>query len=105
MPNKPIKLGYKVWCCSCSCCGYLCTFQFYDGRSVDVVTGEKVSEKGLGKRISSLELVHVAPFVGMNPVVYCDNFFTSGPIVDSLAYGIDRKSKRYWIRLFFFCFD
>ena len=24
MPNKPIKAGFKVWCC-CSCCGYLCT--------------------------------------------------------------------------------
>ena len=82
MPNKPIKLGYKVWCCSCSCCGYLCTFQFYDGRPVDVVTGEKISEKGLVKRVVS-ELV--APFVGVNHVLYCDNFFTSGPLVDTLA--------------------
>ena len=82
MPNRPIKLGYKVWCCSCSCYGYLCTFQFYDGRSVDVVTGEKVFEKGLSKRVVSKI---VAPFVGMNHVVYCGNFFTSGPLVDGLA--------------------
>ena len=89
MPNKSHKLGYKVWYCSCSCCGYLSTFQFYDGRSVDVVTGEKVSEKDLGKRVAS-ELV--APFVGMNHVVYCDNLYTSGPLVDRLA-----KDKVYLV--------
>ena len=82
MPKKPIKLGFKIWCCSCSCCGYLCTFQFYDGMPVDVVTGEKVPEKGLVKRVVS-DLV--APFIGMNHVLYCDNFFTSGPLVDMLA--------------------
>ena len=27
MPKKPIKNGFKIWCCCCSCCGYLCTFQ------------------------------------------------------------------------------
>ena len=27
MPNKHIKVGFKVWCCCCSCCGYLYTFQ------------------------------------------------------------------------------
>ena len=27
MPKKPIKTGFKIWSCSCSCCGYLCTFQ------------------------------------------------------------------------------
>ena len=31
MPRKPVKQGFKVWCCSCSCCGYLCTFQIYHG--------------------------------------------------------------------------
>ena len=25
MPKKPVKIGFKVWCCCCSCCGYLCT--------------------------------------------------------------------------------
>ena len=89
MPKKPIKLGYKIWCCSCSCCGYLCTFQFYDGRPVDVVTEEKVPEKGLVKRVVP-DLV--APFVGTNHVVYCDNYFTSGPLVDMLA-----KDKIYLV--------
>ena len=71
MPKKPIKLGYKVWCCSCSCCGYLCTFQLYEGKPVDSHTGEKVTEKGLVIRVVS-ELV--APYSGMNHVLYCDNF-------------------------------
>ena len=31
MPKKPVKIGYKIWCCSCCCCGYLCTFQVYKG--------------------------------------------------------------------------
>ena len=81
MPKKPIKLGYKVWCCSCSCCGYLCTFQLYEGKPVDSHTGEKVTEKGLVIRVVS-ELV--APYSGMNHVLYCDNFFTSGPLIDKL---------------------
>ena len=81
MPKKPIKLGYKIWCCSCSCCGYLCTFQVYDGRPIDPETGKKTPEKGLVKRVVS-DLV--APFIGMNHVVYRDNFFTSGPLVDML---------------------
>ena len=82
MPNKPIKKGFKIWCCSCSCCAYLCTFQVYQGRPVDPSTGKRTSEKGLAKRVVS-DLV--APFVGLNHVVYCDNFYSSGPLVDMLA--------------------
>ena len=26
MPKKPVKVGFKIWCCSCSCCGYLCSY-------------------------------------------------------------------------------
>ena len=46
MPNKPVKLGFKVWSCSCSCCGYLCMFQLYiySGRRTDS-SGRKVTEK------------------------------------------------------------
>ena len=40
MPNKPIRKGFKIWSCSCSCCGYLCTFQVYHGRQMDVVSGK-----------------------------------------------------------------
>lgn len=81
MPKKPIKMGFKIWCCCCSCCGYLCTFQVYEGKPTDLVTGQKVSEKGMVKRVV-LDLL--GPFSGLNHVVYCDNFFTSGPLVDAL---------------------
>ena len=82
MPKKPVKVGFKIWCCSCSCCGYLCTFQVYHGRPIDPLTGKKVSEKGLTMRVVS-DLT--APFEGLNHVVYCDNYFTSGPLVEMLA--------------------
>ena len=67
MPRKPVKQGFKVWCCSCSCCGYLCTFQIYRGAPTNPVTGEKTQEKGLAKRVVG-DLV--APFTGVNHVVY-----------------------------------
>ena len=82
MPKKPIKKGFKIWCCSCSCCGYLCSFQVYHGSPIDVHTGKKMPEKGLAKRVVS-DLV--SPFAGLNHVVYCDNFYSSGPLVDMLA--------------------
>ena len=71
MPKKPVKLGFKVWSCSCSCCGYLCSFQVYNGRLTDA-SGKKVSERGLKKRVVK-ELVE--PFHGENRVVYMDNFW------------------------------
>ena len=74
MPNKPIKLGFKIWSCSCSCCGYLCTFQVYSGRRTDPSTGSKVSERGL---IQSVVTDLVEPFYGVNHVVYMDNYYTS----------------------------
>ena len=45
MPRKPVKKGFKIWCCSC--CGYLCTFQVYHGIPTDLLTGKKTVEKGL----------------------------------------------------------
>ena len=81
MPNKPVKLGFKVWSCSCSCCGYLCTFQLYSGRRTDS-SGRKVTEKGLKTRVVT-ELVE--PFKNSNHVVYLDNYYTSGPLIDTLA--------------------
>lgn len=82
MPKKPIKRGFKIWCCCCCCCGYLCTFQVYDGKPVDPCTGKQTSEKGMVKRVVKDLLV---PFGGLNHVVYCDNYFTSGPLIDELA--------------------
>ena len=51
MPNKLVKIGFKVWCCCCSCCGYLCTFQVYEGRPVDPASGKSIAEKGMVSRV------------------------------------------------------
>jgi hypothetical protein len=82
MPKKPIKCGFKIWCCSCSCCGYLCAFQVYNGKPTDPQTGKGIVEKGLVKRVVS-DLID--PFSDMNHVLYCDNYFTSGPLADMLV--------------------
>ena len=86
MPRKPVKVGFKVWSCSCSCCSYLCSFQVYNGRLTDS-SGNKVSEKGLVSRVVN-DLVE--PFHGECHVVYMDNFYTSGPLIHELA-----KHKTY----------
>ena len=81
MSKKPIKCGFKVWCLACSCCGYLCNFEFYEGQPTDPLTGKKVPEKGLIRKVVEGLL---EPFEGMGHVVYLDNYFTSGPLVESL---------------------
>jgi len=99
MPRKPIKEGFKVWCCCCACCGYLCTFQVYEGKPVDPATGKKVTEKGLTLRVVK-DLLSV--YVGLNHVVYMDNYFTSGPLIEALEMDgiyttgtIKRRSQGY----------
>ena len=32
MPKKPIKRGFKIWCCSDANSGYLQEFQIYTGK-------------------------------------------------------------------------
>ena len=71
-----------MWCCCCSCCGYLCTFQVYEGKPIDPATGKSTSEKGMVARVVK-DLV--GPLSGLNHVVYMDNYFTSGPLVEELA--------------------
>lgn len=83
MARKPVREGFKVWCLCCSCCGYLCTFQVYEGKPLDSVTGKPVAEKGMVRRVVR-DLI--GPFAGSNHVVYADNFFTSGPLVEELAH-------------------
>ena len=57
------------------------SFQIYHGRQVDEVTGKRTPGKGLAKWVVT-DLV--APFAGMNHV-YCDNFYSSGPLADTLV--------------------
>ena len=82
MPKKPIKRGFKIWCCCCSCCGYLCTFRVYKGKPTDPMTGKRVAEKGLVLKVVQ-DLI--SPFTDLNHVLYCDNFYSSGPLVSWLA--------------------
>ena len=78
MPLKPIKRGFKIWCASCACCGYVKAFQMYTGKEKKADT-----EKGLAHRVVT-DLV-VPHFSHRNHVIYMDNFFTSLPLFDDLA--------------------
>ena len=60
----------------------ICTFQVYEGKPIDPATGKSTSEKGMVARVVE-DLV--GPFSGLNHVVYMDNYFTSGPLVEELA--------------------
>jgi len=75
MPMKPIKRGFKIWCASCACCGYLLAFQIYAGK-------ESQQERGLAHRVVT-DLV-VTHFANKNHIVYMDNFFSSLPLFDEL---------------------
>ena len=60
----------------CSCCGYLCTFQVSEGKSIDPATRKSTSEKGV---VTQIVKDLVGPFSGFNHIVYMENYFTSGP--------------------------
>ena len=75
MPMKPVKRGFKIWCASCSCCGYLLTFQIYSGKEI-------TQEHGLAHRVVTDLLVQ--QFSNKNHIVYMDNFFSSLPLFDEL---------------------
>ena len=49
---------------------------------MDLVTGKKVSLKGLIKRVVK---ILVEPFDGSNQVLYCNNYYSSGPLVEELS--------------------
>ena len=57
-------------------------FQVYEGKPIDPATGKSTSEKGMVARVVK-DLV--GPLSGLNHVVYMDNYFTSGPLVEELA--------------------
>ena len=76
LPMKPTKRGIKIWCASCSCCGYLLKFQIYTSK-------ETQGERGLAHRVVT-DLV-IPRFRNNNYVVYMDNFFTSIPLFKELS--------------------
>ena len=80
----PKKHGFKIWCCSCSCYRYLCNFDVYtcSSRPTHPRTGQPMSEEGQVVRVVKdiVQLYH-----DDNHVLYCDNYFTSGPLAADLA--------------------
>ena len=61
----------------------------YKGKPTNPVTGKREAEKGMAMRVVT-DLLR--PFVDTNHVVYCDNYFSSGPLVEALA-----KDKIYYV--------
>ena len=53
-----------------------------EGKPTNPVTGKQEAEKGMAMRVVT-DLLR--PFVDTNHVVYCDNYFSSGPLVEALA--------------------
>lgn len=76
MPKKPIKRGFKVWVRADAVNGYVSQLEVYMGK-----VGE-TAEKGLGKHVVEKLTRHL---VGNHHKVYCDNFFTSIPLLLSLG--------------------
>lgn len=74
--NKPVRFGYKIWCI-CTPSGYLANFEPYEGAG----TGEK-SQLGVGGSVV-VRLVDELP--KHRYCVYTDNFFTSIPLITTLA--------------------
>ena len=82
MAHKPVRVGFKIWCHSSSCCGYLCSFRLYNGKREDPVTRRKLVEKGLVQTVVSDLL---SPLKCQNHLVYFHNFYTSVPLADKLC--------------------
>ena len=96
MPNKPIKAGFKVWCCS------ICYYAFEDRSRVCFVSN--VFPEAMETQVVRVQLDRTLQFQSIPPLLPAYNKYMGG--VDRLSqvrktYGFDRKSKRYWIRPFF----
>ena len=52
MPKKPIIIGFKCGAAVLAAMAtYLCTFQVYEGKPVDPVSGKSISEKGMVNQV------------------------------------------------------
>ena len=77
MPKKPVKRGFKVWVRADSVTGYFCDFSVYIGKPSDGTT----TEVGLGERVVLQLSEHLR---GNNYQLYCDNFFITCNLLDTL---------------------
>ena len=64
---KPVKWGIKVWVCSDSVNGYVCSFSIYTGKN-------PVHEKGLAYSVVTKLM---EGYSGKGYTVYTDNYYTS----------------------------
>ena len=81
LPMKPVKRGFKVWVRADAVTGYFCDFNVYTGRPSSA-DGEEQSELGLGEQVV-LELTECLR--GGNYQIYCDNFFSTCRLFDTVV--------------------
>ena len=93
VPKKPIKQGFKIWVLADAINGYFCDIVPYVGST----TGQTCT--GLGERVV-LELTASLPQTYHQ--VYCDNFFSSIPLFQTLldnkmyACGTIRRDRKFF---------
>ena len=93
MPMKPVKRGFKVWVRADAVTGFFCEFDVYVGKPSDGST----TEVGLGERVV-LQLSE--RLRGGNYQLYCDNYFTTCHLLDTLhthhlyGCGTTRSNRR-----------
>ena len=81
LPMKPVRRGFKVWVRADAVTGYFCNFSVCTGRPSSA-DGEEQSELGLGERVV-LELTECLR--GGNYQIYCDNFFSTFRLFDTVV--------------------
>ena len=74
LPHKPDRDGFKVWQVCDSKTSYIANFSPYLGVKYKSRPDGKKQERGTVKKIT-MELV--APFTGVNHILFCDSLFTS----------------------------
>ena len=76
LPKKPIKRGFKVWVRAESRTGYFADFNVYTGK-----TESSEGEHGLGEKVVLRLSQNIE---GHNYQVFCDNFFTTTHLLETL---------------------
>nr|XP_023013341.1 piggyBac transposable element-derived protein 3-like [Leptinotarsa decemlineata] len=94
-PMRPIKRGYKIWCCDDQK-GYILHFDIHQGKEGNDNEPE-LTDWGLGEKVV-LELLK--NYLGTNRIIVFDKFFTSVPLLEKLkvektyAWGTIRCNRK-----------